>query len=82
MCIQKSSKEPILEEGELDFRPLEECEEGLEEDDCQPRETKEMVAEARGESDREGQLVWLFYFYVCFFSIINLLFFKLYEKHR
>uniref|UniRef100_G3PJK6 GYF domain-containing protein n=1 Tax=Gasterosteus aculeatus aculeatus TaxID=481459 RepID=G3PJK6_GASAC len=65
LSLKKSSKEPILEEGELDFRPLEECEEGLEEDDCQPRETKEMVAEARGESDREGQLVWLFYF-LCF----------------
>lgn len=51
LCIQKTSKEPILEEGELDFKPLEECEEGLEEDNSQPMETNEMASEA----ERKGQ---------------------------
>ncbi|CAB1326064.1 unnamed protein product [Coregonus sp. 'balchen'] len=45
-------KEPILEEAELDFRPLEECDEGLEED-RQPRETKDSDGEARREPDRK-----------------------------
>ncbi|XP_034558323.1 GRB10-interacting GYF protein 2 isoform X3 [Notolabrus celidotus] len=47
LSLKKSSKEPILEEAELDFRPLEECEEGLEEEeDSLPKETKEMETPA------------------------------------
>lgn len=53
---QKAPKEPILEEAELDFRPLEECDEGLEEDG-HPRETKDTDGEARREPDRkQGEL--------------------------
>ena len=53
---QKASKEPILEEAELDFRPLEECDEGLEEEDSQPPETKEIQNGAKRETDRkDGQ---------------------------
>uniref|UniRef100_A0A8D2ZCU3 GYF domain-containing protein n=1 Tax=Scophthalmus maximus TaxID=52904 RepID=A0A8D2ZCU3_SCOMX len=48
---RKASKEPILEEAELDFKPLDECEEGLEEDGRQPKETKE--TEAKREVDRK-----------------------------
>lgn len=54
MIIQKASKEPILEEAELDFKPLEECEEGLEEEDSQPKETKEAEAEAKKEAVQKG----------------------------
>uniref|UniRef100_A0A4W6DLX7 GRB10 interacting GYF protein 2 n=1 Tax=Lates calcarifer TaxID=8187 RepID=A0A4W6DLX7_LATCA len=50
---RKASKEPILEEAELDFKPLEECEEGLEEEDSQPKETKETETEAKREADRK-----------------------------
>ena len=46
-----------MEEAELDFKPLEECEEGLEEEDCQPRETKEMETEANRQAERKGQRV-------------------------
>lgn len=52
--LQKASKEPILEEAELDFKPLEECEEGLEEEDGQPKETKETETEAKREAERKG----------------------------
>lgn len=52
--IQKASKEPILEEAELDFKPLEECEEGLEEEDSQLNETKETETEAKRELERKG----------------------------
>lgn len=55
LCYQKASKEPILEEAELDFRPLEECEEALEEEDIQTKETKEPEAEAKRDKDRKGQ---------------------------
>ncbi|KAM3865857.1 GRB10-interacting GYF protein 2 [Diretmus argenteus] len=51
LSLKKASKEPILEEAELDFKHLEECEEGLEEEDCQPKETKE--TEAKREADRK-----------------------------
>ncbi|XP_044223708.1 GRB10-interacting GYF protein 2 isoform X5 [Thunnus albacares] len=53
LSLKKASKEPILEEAELDFRPLEECEEGLEEEDSQPKETKETETEAKREVDRK-----------------------------
>nr|XP_020499398.1 GRB10-interacting GYF protein 2 isoform X1 [Labrus bergylta]XP_020499399.1 GRB10-interacting GYF protein 2 isoform X1 [Labrus bergylta]XP_029135128.1 GRB10-interacting GYF protein 2 isoform X1 [Labrus bergylta] len=47
LSLKKASKEPIMEEAELDFKPLEECEEGLEEEeDLLPKETKEMETEA------------------------------------
>ncbi|XP_053186276.1 GRB10-interacting GYF protein 2 isoform X2 [Scomber japonicus] len=53
LSLKKASKEPILEEAELDFRPLEECEEGLEEEDSQRKETKETETEAKREADRK-----------------------------
>uniref|UniRef100_A0A4W5RA08 GRB10 interacting GYF protein 2 n=1 Tax=Hucho hucho TaxID=62062 RepID=A0A4W5RA08_9TELE len=54
LSLKKAPKEPILEEAELDFRPLEECDEGLEED-RHPRETTD--EEARREPDRkQGEL--------------------------
>ncbi|XP_071390084.1 GRB10-interacting GYF protein 2 isoform X4 [Centroberyx affinis] len=56
LSLKKSSKEPILEEAELDFKPLEECEEGLEEEDSQFKETKETETEARREADRKEEL--------------------------
>lgn len=52
---QKASKEPILEEAELDFKPLDECEEGLEEEESQAKETKETETEAKREVERKGQ---------------------------
>uniref|UniRef100_A0A674AHT4 GRB10 interacting GYF protein 2 n=1 Tax=Salmo trutta TaxID=8032 RepID=A0A674AHT4_SALTR len=56
LSLKKAPKEPILEEAELDFRPLEECDEGLEEDG-QPRETKNPDGEARRDPDRkQGEL--------------------------
>lgn len=52
LFMQKASKEPILEEAELDFKPLEECEEGLEEEeDSPPKETKELETDA----ERKGR---------------------------
>lgn len=54
LCNQKASKEPILEEAELDFKPLDECEEGLEEEDILPKETKETETEAKREAERKG----------------------------
>uniref|UniRef100_A0A4W5QGP7 GRB10 interacting GYF protein 2 n=1 Tax=Hucho hucho TaxID=62062 RepID=A0A4W5QGP7_9TELE len=52
--VSKAPKEPILEEAELDFRPLEECDEGLEEDG-HPRETKNPDGEARRDPDRKQE---------------------------
>lgn len=46
-----------MEEAELEFKPLEECEEGLEEEDSHSRETKEMETEAKREAERKGQSV-------------------------
>lgn len=55
LCVQKASKEPILEEAELDFKPLEECEEGLEEEEeRRPQEAKEAEAEAKKEAVHKG----------------------------
>ncbi|XP_026169712.1 GRB10-interacting GYF protein 2 isoform X2 [Mastacembelus armatus] len=53
LSLKKASKEPILEEAELDFKPLEECEEGLDEEDSPPRETKETETEAKREAERK-----------------------------
>ncbi|XP_028833705.1 GRB10-interacting GYF protein 2 isoform X2 [Denticeps clupeoides] len=50
--LKKVPKEPILEEVELDFRPLEECEEHSEKDESETEETKETDAEAKKESER------------------------------
>lgn len=44
-----------MEEAEIEFKPLEVCEEGLEDEDCQPKETKERETEAKREADRKGQ---------------------------
>lgn len=55
LCLvsaQKASKEPILEEAELEFKPLEECEEGQEEEESP--ETKEAEAEAQREAVHKG----------------------------
>nr|XP_029479736.1 GRB10-interacting GYF protein 2-like isoform X8 [Oncorhynchus nerka] len=52
LSLKKAPKEPILEEAELDFRPLEECDEALEEDG-HPRETKDTDGEARREPIRK-----------------------------
>lgn len=53
---QKAPKEPILEEAELDFRPLEENEEYTEKDDSESEQTKDTHTETRCESDRnEGE---------------------------
>ncbi|XP_023191375.1 GRB10-interacting GYF protein 2 isoform X1 [Xiphophorus maculatus] len=54
LSLKKASKEPIPEEAELDFRPLEECDEGLEEEDILSRETKETEKEAKREPDRKN----------------------------
>uniref|UniRef100_A0A8C4DIZ8 GYF domain-containing protein n=1 Tax=Dicentrarchus labrax TaxID=13489 RepID=A0A8C4DIZ8_DICLA len=53
LSLKKASKEPILEEAELDFKPLEECEEGLEEEDSHPKETKETETDAKRELERK-----------------------------
>ncbi|XP_047224490.1 GRB10-interacting GYF protein 2 isoform X2 [Girardinichthys multiradiatus] len=53
LSLKKASKEPIPEEAELDFRPLEECDEGLEEEDILHREAKETEKEAKREPDRK-----------------------------
>ncbi|XP_041918277.1 GRB10-interacting GYF protein 2 isoform X3 [Alosa sapidissima] len=50
--LKKGPKEPILEEAELDFRPLEECEEHWERDESESEETKDTAAEARKEGER------------------------------
>ena len=68
LCYQKASKEPILEEAELDFKPLEECEEGLEEEESQPKETKETETEGKREVDRKGKSLGL---YLLLFFLIN-----------
>ena len=47
--MQKGPKEPILEEAEHDFRPLEECDEHSERDESESEETKDLAAEARKE---------------------------------
>uniref|UniRef100_A0A3Q4BTL0 GYF domain-containing protein n=1 Tax=Mola mola TaxID=94237 RepID=A0A3Q4BTL0_MOLML len=57
LSLKKASKEPILEEAELDFKPLDECEEGLEGEDSQPKENKETDTEAKRESERKGWLL-------------------------
>ncbi|KAK1790933.1 hypothetical protein P4O66_014771 [Electrophorus voltai] len=41
LSLKKAPKEPILEEVELEFRPLEECEESLEKDGSESENTKE-----------------------------------------
>lgn len=53
LSLKKASKEPILEEAELEFKPLEECEEGLEDEDSHSKETKETETEAKREADRK-----------------------------
>uniref|UniRef100_H3DCQ0 GRB10 interacting GYF protein 2 n=1 Tax=Tetraodon nigroviridis TaxID=99883 RepID=H3DCQ0_TETNG len=58
LSLKKASKEPILEEAELDFKPLEECEESLEEEESQPKETKEVETEAKKEAGHKGLRVF------------------------
>lgn len=52
LSLKKASKEPIPEEAELDFRPLEEGDE-VEEEEFLPRDTKETEKEAKREPDRK-----------------------------
>ncbi|KAK2900525.1 hypothetical protein Q8A67_008640 [Cirrhinus molitorella] len=54
-ALEKAPKEPILEEAELDFRPLEENEECTEKDDSEPEQTKDTDTESRCESDRNEE---------------------------
>ncbi|XP_061835450.2 GRB10-interacting GYF protein 2 isoform X4 [Nerophis lumbriciformis] len=53
LSLKKASKEPILEEAELDFKPLEECKETLDDDVSQPKETKETETEAKKIVERK-----------------------------
>uniref|UniRef100_A0AAY4EWD0 GYF domain-containing protein n=1 Tax=Denticeps clupeoides TaxID=299321 RepID=A0AAY4EWD0_9TELE len=63
--LKKVPKEPILEEVELDFRPLEECEEHSEKDESETEETKETDAEAKKESERsEGEHISHFLLFI------------------
>uniref|UniRef100_A0A671R5U7 PERQ amino acid-rich with GYF domain-containing protein 2 n=1 Tax=Sinocyclocheilus anshuiensis TaxID=1608454 RepID=A0A671R5U7_9TELE len=50
-ALEKAPKEPILEEAELDFRPLEENEECTEKDDSESEQTKDTDT----ESDRNEE---------------------------
>ncbi|XP_024129558.1 GRB10-interacting GYF protein 2 isoform X2 [Oryzias melastigma] len=52
LSLKKAPKEPIPEEAELEFKPLEECEESLE-DDSPLSETKETENEAKREAERK-----------------------------
>lgn len=53
---QKGPKEPILEEVELDFRPMEECEEQSERDERELEESEDAVPEAKKETEgKEGK---------------------------
>ncbi|KAK7945620.1 hypothetical protein WMY93_001348 [Mugilogobius chulae] len=52
LSLKKASKEPIMEEAELDFRQ-DDSEEGLEENDCQQQEFKETEIEVNRETDRK-----------------------------
>ncbi|XP_052403632.1 GRB10-interacting GYF protein 2 isoform X2 [Carassius gibelio] len=51
-ALEKAPKEPILEEAELDFRPLEENEECTEKDDSESEQTKDTDTGGGCESDR------------------------------
>lgn len=64
LLIQKASKEPILEEAEIDFKSLDECEEGQEEG--QAKETKE----TEPEGERKGQ-AFLFVLLLIFEYILS-----------
>ncbi|KTF93609.1 hypothetical protein cypCar_00006291 [Cyprinus carpio] len=56
LSLKKAPKEPILEEAELDFRPLEENEECTEKDDSESEQTKDTDTESsRRESDRNEE---------------------------
>ncbi|XP_051984678.1 GRB10-interacting GYF protein 2-like isoform X5 [Xyrauchen texanus] len=56
--LEKAPKEPILEEAELDFRPLEENGEYTEKDDSDLEQTKDTDKDARrnGERNEEGSV--------------------------
>nr|XP_055059628.1 GRB10-interacting GYF protein 2 isoform X2 [Misgurnus anguillicaudatus] len=49
---EKAPKEPILEEAELDFRPLEESEEYMERDDGESEQTKDADKDTRHGTER------------------------------
>ncbi|XP_016394023.1 PERQ amino acid-rich with GYF domain-containing protein 2-like isoform X3 [Sinocyclocheilus rhinocerous] len=56
LSLKKAPKEPILEEAELDFQPLEENEECTEKDDSESEQTKDTDTESsRRESDRNEE---------------------------
>uniref|UniRef100_A0A673HB02 PERQ amino acid-rich with GYF domain-containing protein 2-like n=1 Tax=Sinocyclocheilus rhinocerous TaxID=307959 RepID=A0A673HB02_9TELE len=66
LSLKKAPKEPILEEAELDFQPLEENEECTEKDDSESEQTKDTDTESsRRESDRnEGEKAFTSSFYL------------------
>ncbi|XP_057189251.1 GRB10-interacting GYF protein 2 isoform X6 [Triplophysa rosa] len=51
-AFEKAPKEPILEEAELDFRPLEESEEYAERDESESEQTKDADMDTRQEGER------------------------------
>nr|XP_017214143.1 GRB10-interacting GYF protein 2 isoform X1 [Danio rerio] len=55
LSLKKAPKEPILEEAELDFRPLEENDEYAEKDDSETEQTKDTDTNTRHESDRNEE---------------------------
>uniref|UniRef100_A0A671R6I8 PERQ amino acid-rich with GYF domain-containing protein 2 n=1 Tax=Sinocyclocheilus anshuiensis TaxID=1608454 RepID=A0A671R6I8_9TELE len=57
LSLKKAPKEPILEEAELDFRPLEENEECTEKDDSESEQTKDTDTESdRNEGEKAVSL--------------------------
>ncbi|XP_056599263.1 GRB10-interacting GYF protein 2 isoform X4 [Triplophysa dalaica] len=52
LSLKKAPKEPILEEAELDFRPLEESEEYAERDESESEQTKDADMDTRQEGER------------------------------
>ncbi|XP_051989276.1 GRB10-interacting GYF protein 2 isoform X3 [Xyrauchen texanus] len=53
--LEKAPKEPILEEAELDFRPLEENEEYTEKDDSESEQTKDTDIDTRRDGGKSEE---------------------------
>ncbi|XP_066508555.1 GRB10-interacting GYF protein 2-like isoform X3 [Hoplias malabaricus] len=54
LSLKKAPKEPILEETELEFRPLEECEECSEKDDSEAEHIKEPESKHQTARNEDG----------------------------
>ncbi|KAA0718650.1 GYF protein 2 PERQ amino acid-rich with [Triplophysa tibetana] len=52
LSLKKAPKEPILEEAELDFRPLEESEEYVEREESESEQTKDSDMDTRQKGER------------------------------